>query len=153
MTEKPGKKTIYSIADPFFRFWYRFVPNNMTPIASGRLEKIYDKAIHAHLNDYIGLIFKKMSSDYLFYYAEDLEFQLIDIGQWWETDSVEKKQVQSDLVGTTDNKNEFLIGSCKFRNEPIGIDELELLKNMQQCLEREKYIIIIFFPKVVLQKG
>jgi hypothetical protein len=41
---------------------------------------------------------------------------------------IEKKQVQIDLVGSTDNKNEYLIGSCKFRNEPIGIDELELLK-------------------------
>jgi hypothetical protein len=36
-----------------------------------------------------------------------------------------KKQVQIDLVGNTDNKNEYLIGSCKFRNEPIGIDELK----------------------------
>jgi hypothetical protein len=41
---------------------------------------------------------------------------------------IEKKQVQIDLVGSTDNKNEYLIGSCKFRNEPIGIDDLELLK-------------------------
>ena len=26
VTEKPGKKTIYLLADHFFRFWYRFVP-------------------------------------------------------------------------------------------------------------------------------
>ena len=29
ITEKPGKKTIYLLADNFFRFWYRFVPINM----------------------------------------------------------------------------------------------------------------------------
>ncbi|MCM1288029.1 MAG: hypothetical protein NC240_06925 [Clostridium sp.] len=126
MTEKLGKKTIYSIADPFFCFWYRFVPNNTTPIASGRMEKVFDKAVQAYLNDYMGLIFEKMCSDYLLYYADDLDFQLVDIGQWWGTDSVERKQVQIDLVGSTDNKNEYLIGSCKFRNEVIGIDELEL---------------------------
>ena len=28
ITEKTGKKTIYLLADNFFRFWYRFVPVN-----------------------------------------------------------------------------------------------------------------------------
>lgn len=147
ITEKPGKKTIYSIADPFFRFWYRFVPNNMTPIASGRMDKIYDKAVYARLNDYMGLIFEKMCSDYLLYYAEELEFQLIDIGQWWGTDAVEKKQVQIDLVGSTDNKNEFLIGSCKFRNEAIGIDELELLKKYAKVFGKGSFYHYYIFSK------
>ena len=30
ITEKPGKKTIYLLADNFFRFWYRFVPVILT---------------------------------------------------------------------------------------------------------------------------
>lgn len=145
MTEKPGKKTIYSISDPFFRFWYRFVPNNMMPIASGRMEKIYDKAVYAYLNDYMGLIFEKMCSDYLLYYADDPGFQLIDIGQWWGTDSIAKKQVQIDLVGSTDNRNEYLIGSCKFRNEAVGIDELELLKKYAAAFGKgERYHYYIF---------
>lgn len=153
MTEKPGKKTIYSIADPFFRFWYRFVPNNMTPIASGRLERIYDKAIHAHLNDYMGLIFEKMCSDYLLYYADNLDFQLLDIGQWWGKDSVEKKQVQIDLIGTTDKKNEFLIGSCKFKNEQIGIDELELLKKYAAVFGKGKIYHYYIFSKGGFTEG
>lgn len=147
MTEKPGKKTIYSLADPFFRFWYRFVPNNMTPIASGRMEKLYDKAVRAHLNDYMGLIFEKMCSDYLLYYADELDFQLIDIGQWWGTDPAEKKQVQIDLVGTTDKKQEYLIGSCKFRNEAVGMDELELLKNYAAVFGKEKTYHYYIFSK------
>jgi len=32
ITEKPGKKTVYLLADNFFRFWYRFVPINMNSI-------------------------------------------------------------------------------------------------------------------------
>lgn len=147
MTEKPGKKTIYSIADPFFRFWYRFVPNNMTPIASGRMEKIYNKAVQAHLNDYMGLIFEKMCSDYLLYYMDEQDFQLIDIGQWWGTDSVEKKQVQIDLVGTLDKKDEYLIGSCKFRNEAIGMDELELLEKYAAAFGKGKIYHYYIFSK------
>ena len=128
MTEKAGKKTIYGIKDPFFRFWYRFVPNNMISIASGKIDKIYDRAIRANLNDYMGLIFEKMCRDYLLKYADEEGFNLVNIGQWWGTDPKEKKQVQIDLVGSTENKNEYLIGSCKFINEAIGIDELNLLK-------------------------
>ena len=35
ITEKPCKKTIYLLADNFFRFWYRFVPVNASAIDSG----------------------------------------------------------------------------------------------------------------------
>lgn len=60
----------------------------MPPIASGKMEKVYEKAARAHLNDYMGLIFEKMCQDYLIYYADEPDFQLVDIGQWWETDSL-----------------------------------------------------------------
>ena len=153
MTEKQGKKTIYSIADPFFRFWYRFVPNNMTPIASGRMEKIYYKAVKACLNDYMGLVFEKMCKDYLLYYADELGFQIVDIGQWWGTDSVEKKQVRIDLVGSTDNKNEYLIGSCKFSNEAIGVDEFELLKKYAGVFGKGKKYHYYIFSKGGFTEG
>ena len=94
-----------------------------------------------------------MCSDYLFYYADDLDYQLIDVGQWWGTDSVEKKQVQIDLVGTTDKKNEFLIGSCKFRNEQIGIDELELLKKYAAVFGKGKNYHYYFFSKGGFTEG
>ena len=40
ITEKPGKKTIYLLADNFFRFWYRFVPVNMSAIDSGNCKDL-----------------------------------------------------------------------------------------------------------------
>lgn len=153
ITEKTGKKTIYSITDPFFRFWYRFVPNNLTPIASGRMERIYDKAVQVNLNDYMGLIFEKMCRDYLLYYAEEQDFQLVDIGQWWGTNFAEKKQVQIDLVGTTDKKNEYLIGSCKFRNEATGIDEFELLKKYASVFGKGKKYHYYIFSKGGFTEG
>ena len=125
----------------------------MTPIASGRMEKIYDKAVKTCLNDYMGLIFEKMCSDYLLYYADELGFQIVDIGQWWGTDSVEKKQVQIDLVGSTDNKNEYLIGSCKFRNEAIGVDEFELLKKYAAVFGKGKTYHYYIFSKGGFTEG
>lgn len=60
---------------------------------------------------------------------------------------MKKKQVQIDLVGTTDKKNEFLIGSCKFRNEQIGIDELELLKKYAVVFGKGKTYHYYIFSK------
>ena len=129
IAEKPGKKTIYLLEDNFFRFWYRFVPNNMSMIDSGRIEKTYPNAVKRYFHDYMGLIFEKMCRDYLLYYADHLPIELSEIGQWWGADPKKKKQVQIDIVGTPVEGKNYIIGSCKYRNEKIGVDELELLRD------------------------
>mgnify|MGYP004535658723 FL=1 len=77
----------------------------------------------------IGLIFEKMCQDYLLYYADNLPIELSEIGQWWGNDSKRKKQIQIDIVGTPVEDKGYIIGSCKYRNEKIGMDELELLRD------------------------
>ena len=45
---------------------------------------------------------------------------------------------------TVDGK-EYIIGSCKYRNEPIGVDEFELLKHYAEVFGKgEKYHYYIF---------
>ena len=126
--EKAGKKTIYIIDDNFFRFWYRFVPGNMSAISAGRMEQIYERAIRPYFSDYMGLIFEKMCLEYLLRYAQDLPILLSDAGQWWGTDPKTRKEVQIDIVGVPVEGQEYIIGSCKYKNTPVGVDELELLR-------------------------
>lgn len=128
ITEKPGKKTIYAVDDNFFRFWYRFVPRNIPIISAGRMQLVYHQAVKRFYPDYMGLIFEKMCQEYLLRYARKLPFMLNDVGQWWGTDSKTRKEVQIDIVGTSVEGNEYLVGSCKYRNEKIGTEELELLR-------------------------
>lgn len=59
LTEKAGRKTIYLLADNFFRFWYKFVPNNANAIDSGRIARIYSQTVKRYFSDYMGLVFKK----------------------------------------------------------------------------------------------
>lgn len=147
ITEKPGKKTIYLLADKFFRFWYRFVPNNMSAIDSGRITKTYPHAVNQHLSDYMGLTFEKMCQDYLLYYSDDLPIELNEIGQWWGTDSRKKKQVQIDIVGTPVEGNDYIIGSCKYKKEKIGVDELELLRDYASAFGKGKNYYYYIFSK------
>lgn len=145
ITEKPGRKTVYLLEDNFFRFWYRFVPNNVSAIDSGRIVKTYSHAVKPYFSDYMGLVFEKMCKDYLLYYAKDLPVELNEIGQWWGTDPVQKKQLQIDIVGTPAEGRSYLIGSCKYRNEKIGLDELELLHGYAAAFGKgDRYHYFIF---------
>ena len=150
ITEKPGKKTIYGIEDNFFRFWYRFVPQNYSTILSGRFPRSYERVVRSRMHDYMGLIFEKMCKEYLMRYAEDLPFDLADAGQWWGTDPREKKQIQIDIVGVPVQElnqkiSKYLIGSCKFKTEKIGLNELELLERYATVFAKgEKYYYVIF---------
>lgn len=145
ITEKPGKKTIYIIDDNFFRFWYRFVPKNMSAITTGRIELIYNDAIKKYYHDYMGLIFEAMCKDYLLRYANDLPFIISDVGRWWGTDSRAKREVEIDIVATPIDGNDYIISSCKYRNEKVGTDELELLKSYARAFGKGgKYHYYIF---------
>lgn len=85
----------------------------------------------------MGLVFEQMCREYLFLYADDVLVVLSDIGQWWGTDSKAKKEVQIDIVGTPADGNEYVIGSCKYRNTPVGADELQLLKHYAKVFGKE----------------
>ena len=153
ITEKGSKKTIYAIGDNFFRFWYRFVPQNTSAISAGRIERIYDKLIKQHFSDYMGLVFEQMCREYLLRYAEDLPIILSDVGQWWGTDAKAKKEVQIDIVGTPIEGKVYIIGSCKYRNEAIGVDELELLKYYATVFGKGKKYYYYIFSKSGFTQG
>lgn len=147
ITEKPGKKTIYTIDDNFFRFWYRFVPRNMSVISAGRMALVYEQAAKKYYSDYMGLVFEKMCQEYLIRYAKDMPILLSTVGQWWGTDSKTRKEVQIDIVGTPVEGNEYLIGSCKYRNEKIGVDELELIQQYASVFRKDGVFHYFIFSK------
>ena len=147
ITEKSGKKTIYVIDDNFFRFWYRFVPRNMSVISAGRMRLVYEQAVKRFYPDYMGLVFEKMCQEYLLRYAKDLPILLSNVGQWWGTDSKTRKEVQIDIVGAPVDGNEYLIGSCKYRNEKIGIEELELLRRYAAVFRQNGIFHYFIFSK------
>ena len=153
VTEKIGKKTIYELADNFFRFLYRFVPANMSAIDSGRIQKSYANSIKKNLPDYMGLTFEHMCRDYLLYYEKDLPIELNQVGQWWGTDNKNKKQVQIDIVGAPVEGDEYIIGSCKYQNEKIGLDELELIREYAQVFGKGKKYYYYIFSKGGFTEG
>ena len=132
--DRSKKKIIYRITDQFFRFWYRFVPGNMMAITSGRMDHLYSSLVENYLNDYMGQTFEYMCRSWMIDHMDTLPFTISDIGEWWGSHPVLKKEVQLDIVAVSPKSHQrglgkqYLIGSCKYRNERIGIDELDLIQ-------------------------
>ena len=144
--DKSHKKVLYRINDYFFKFWYRFVPNNMISISSETISNIYDAVIGSYLSDYMGLVFEDICKEYLVNYAKDLPFQINKIGQWWGNDQKTKKEVQLDIVAIKEKSNNetsktsFIIGSCKYTNEKVDIDEYKLIKEYSSIITNDNDI-------------
>ena len=119
----------------------------MAAIHSGRISMLYEKAVKAELPDYMGLIFEKMCREYLLYYAENLPFIPRQIGQGWGNDSERRQEIQIDIVASSVDEKEFIIGSCKFRNEPIGMDELVFLQQYAEVFRRGAKFYFYIFSK------
>ncbi|MCL2031979.1 MAG: ATP-binding protein [Methanomassiliicoccaceae archaeon] len=128
------KKTVYLVADNFFRFWYRFVPPNMGPILSGRMPEAFDVAVAPRLPEFMGLVFEDICKEFLMYNDHCNPFIITRIGQWWGGDPVTKEQRQIDLVALPHDDREVIVGSCKYRNEPASLSALDRLKEDAEAM-------------------
>ena len=125
--ETSTRKTIYSIEDNMFRFWYRFVPENSSIISRGATELAYSR-IAPHLSDYMGAVFEEICKQYLW---EQLlngktPISFTDLGRWWGANPKTRQQIEIDIMGTAD-KNTALFGECKWTNSKVDLSILEKL--------------------------
>jgi hypothetical protein len=150
--EKESKKSIYTIEDNMFYFWYRFVLNNNSIISRGAVDIAY-KRIEPCLSDYMGRIFEDICRQYLWKQLisgkSPIEFH--SLGRWWGNDSKEKRQTEIDIMGEQDSDT-ALFAECKWRNENIDLDVLETLIKRSQ-LFHYKNVYYYLFSKTGFTKG
>lgn len=141
--EKTTRKTIYTIKDNMFRFWYRFVPKNASIIAHGAAELAY-KRIEPELSSYMGGVFEEICKQYLWKLLIDgkCPVSFSDIGRWWGTNSKTKSQEEIDIVGTAGDS--ALFGECKWTNEKIGTGILETLVERSNLFTYKKKHFYLF---------
>lgn len=155
--EKNSRKSIYSIHDNMFRFWYRFVPDNNSIIARGAADLAY-KRIEPHLSDYMGKVFEEICKQYLWKLLlngeSPVEFK--ELGRWWGTDPSTQKQTEIDIMGFQD-KNTALFGECKWTNEKVDAGVLETLVKRCQIFHYLNVQLYLFarigFTKDCLDKA
>ncbi len=150
--EKESKKSIYSIEDNMFYFWYRFVLNNNSAIARGAADLVY-KRIEPQLPNYMGRVFEEICRQYLWkqLLEGNMPIEFISLGRWWGNDPVLKKQSEIEIMGEQDSET-ALFAECKWRNEKVDLDVLETLVERSRAFSYRK-VYYYLFSKSGFTKG
>lgn len=149
--EKSGRKTIYSVEDNMFRFWYRFVPENTSIISRGATDLAY-KRIAPELPSYMGGVFEEICKQYLWklLLEDKCAVNFSDLGRWWGTNPKTRTQEEIDIMGTS--KDSSLFAECKWTNEKVDLGVLEILVQRSNLFNYKKKHFYLF-AKAGFTKG
>lgn len=111
----------WSVGDPFFRFWFRYVYPNRSRLQRGRVDEVCE-AIMADIDNHMGSVFEQVCRDWAGRYSTDPQLSgAEDIGASW----TRKHDVEVDLLARG-RKGILAVGSCKWstRADTHDLDRL-----------------------------
>jgi hypothetical protein len=130
-SSRDSKRTLYRIADPFLRFWFRYVEPNRSLLAAGQIS-----AVRRNLAD--------TSPQHVAGIWEDLVRQSIPragyfgrrwkvAAPWWGT-GWNKKHMEIDVVAESEDGASLLLGEAKWAAGSVGDAALQALRQKAQQL-------------------
>jgi uncharacterized protein len=115
----------YHIADPYFRFWFRYVASNRSRLERYRVQEVLNEVLTS-MGNTMGWAFEQCCRRWASRYAEENRTGgARQIGSWWSRNG----QTEIDLVGVAGQRY-VLIGECKWRRT-ADIDVLDGLRHKQ----------------------
>jgi AAA+ ATPase superfamily predicted ATPase len=138
-----SRRSVYAVADPYFRFYFRFIATNRGAIDRGLGEHVIDNAILPNFDTYMGFAFEDITRSFTRRLILNGELQGDAVGSWWSTDG----QHEIDIVGTAAQVPTF-VGSVKWRQEPLGESVLRDLDRSAALLGNNLDI-----PRLLIGRG
>jgi AAA+ ATPase superfamily predicted ATPase len=132
ITEEPSRsrRTVYTLADPHFAFYFRFVAPNRNRIDRGFGEQVVDEIILPRLDTHIGRVFEEIGREYARSLVQAGSLRAVDVGSWWSTDGAH----EIDVVGVSAARKPTFAGSVKWRDSELGGDVLAALDRSLEAL-------------------
>jgi len=141
--EKAGKKTVYEIEDSMFRFWYRFVPDNMSLIRIGMVDKFW-RSVAQDIPSFMSSVFEDICRQWVDQrnLAGQLPAKFVEVGRWWGVDPVWKRDAVIPILAYSDD-DRALFGDCVWSNDPTGVEALASLEERsRQFLYPHRYLFL-----------
>lgn len=142
--DKNSHKTVYSISDNLFKFWYKFIFTNQSMIEAGMSKVVLEQIIIPNLETYIGHTFENVCKEFLWREnkAGRLPIFFERAVRFWGTDSRKREQFEIDIVAG--RKGEAIFCECKWRNETVKSSVLRDLMDKSNNLAVEKKYYALF---------
>ena len=144
VTEKAGKKTIYEIEDSMFRFWYRFVPDNLSLIHSGMVERIW-RGVARGIPSFMSKVFEDICRQWVEQRNEsgNMPVRFVEVGRWWGYDLVSKSDTVIPIVAYSDDDH-AIFGDAVWSDEPTGSDALRSLEERSRLFRYPNRHLYLF---------
>lgn len=111
VTETNRKRGIYTINDPFFEFWFRFVYPNVSDIEQGNTNTVAE-SILSDLNEHTSYVFEDICRQAIQH--PEFPVRVSRTGTWWY------KEEEIDIVAFSEKDERLLLGECKWTSSPVG---------------------------------
>jgi AAA+ ATPase superfamily predicted ATPase len=132
-----SKKTAYAITDEFLRFHYRFVEPAKSQLRTSELAATYLNAtVLPALDHHASVTWEEISRQY----ALREEDGVTAVGRWWGQVPIgggpRTEEREIDVVAVDGTGTPLAIGMCKWTNDRVDFDELNLLDRLAPHVER-----------------
>jgi AAA+ ATPase superfamily predicted ATPase len=114
----------YVIADPYLRFYFRFLAPRQEWIEQGRLDRLWTE-IERQLEAFVGLTaFEALCRRWVIAEGDAgrLSFLLERVGAYWD------RHTQIDVAAISWTEQSLLLGEAKWTHQPVGTDILNALQ-------------------------
>ena len=137
------RKTIYSIQENLFNFYYRFIFRNISLLQNNMIDISYIKIMEQY-NEYMGFIFEEICKQYLWHLNKicKLPFIFTELGKWWGNDPFQKEEAEIDIMAT--DGRQLLIAECKWTSEKVSKNVLVKLLNRKRIFKHEQIHMYVF---------
>lgn len=140
-----NRQTLYKLSDNLFKFWFKFIPDNLPLIEMRDGEYLFDEIIYPRINTYFGFVFEEICKQYLYKVKHRNNVPFINIGSWWGSDPETKIQEEIDIIAET--KDVIIFGECKWTNSPISQAVLDKLIRRSSLVKNSKLPSYVLFSK------
>jgi AAA+ ATPase superfamily predicted ATPase len=140
VTTPAGKKVHYALADPFLRFWFRFVaPRESRLHTREQADRYLEEAVLPQLDKFVSEdAFERVCQDWL---ARELD-DAAEVGRWWgsirrrEEGRLRSRPYEADVVAVDERGKVIALGSCKWpeagsaghAHDAAELDKLEAIR-------------------------
>ena len=127
----------YKLTDSFFAFWYSFCYPYLSELVQGEAQTVYEEIIQPNLHRISAAPFENICIYYLRHLRKigQVPFRFLKIGRFWgkvthkaEGEKPYTTSEEIDIYATDSTQTKYILGECKFTNEPFDMSQLKKLQ-------------------------